>query len=210
MTNDSTTIDLPAAGMTAARRLARLRGRYLAGNETDTTAGHKAAEINQALPPLAFFPPGVAGRIAFNLGLLQAETGRSLAPTWDSAVPGPLVTVARAPLERILAAVDGRGNNLASLAEIVACDGTRSDCPEESHNQGIHRAVLPADVAALQSALGGTVSTEDPLEAVLREALHWCKQDADNEDGYPTQEMLENRVAVLKEALGAPAKGDPL
>lgn len=36
---------------------------------------------------------------------------------------------------------------------------------------------------------------------VLREALAWCKQDATNEDGWPTQDMLDARVHVLTEAL---------
>jgi hypothetical protein len=36
---------------------------------------------------------------------------------------------------------------------------------------------------------------------VLREALAWCKQDATNEDCFPSQDMLDARVDVLKEAL---------
>ena len=38
------------------------------------------------------------------------------------------------------------------------------------------------------------------LEA-LKEALAWCKVDAANEDGFPSQEMLEARVDVLRAAL---------
>ena len=36
---------------------------------------------------------------------------------------------------------------------------------------------------------------------VLRQALAWCKQDATNEDGWPTQDMLDARVHVLTEAI---------
>jgi hypothetical protein len=36
---------------------------------------------------------------------------------------------------------------------------------------------------------------------VLREALAWCKQDATNEDCFPSQDMLDARVDALKEAL---------
>lgn len=32
---------------------------------------------------------------------------------------------------------------------------------------------------------------------VLRDALAWCKQDATNEDCFPSQEMLDARVQVL-------------
>ncbi len=39
------------------------------------------------------------------------------------------------------------------------------------------------------------------LKETLREALAWCSSDAENEDGWPTQEMLDNRVEVLTEAL---------
>lgn len=37
--------------------------------------------------------------------------------------------------------------------------------------------------------------------AAIQEALGWCEQDAQNEDGWPTQEMLDNRVEVLRDAL---------
>jgi hypothetical protein len=36
---------------------------------------------------------------------------------------------------------------------------------------------------------------------VLREALAWCKQDATNEDCFPSQDMLDARVDALQEAL---------
>ncbi len=35
----------------------------------------------------------------------------------------------------------------------------------------------------------------------LCEALAWCIVDAANEDGYPTQEMFDNRIEVLYDAL---------
>jgi hypothetical protein len=45
------------------------------------------------------------------------------------------------------------------------------------------------------------------LLATLQEALGWCQQDAANEDGHPTQEMLEARVkeirATIAKATGA-------
>lgn len=62
--------------------------------------------------------------------------------------------------------------------------------------------------------VGGHMSLADVREAVRRDelvfpdllamldgALHWCKQDADNEDGYATQEMLDNRVDELHDAI---------
>lgn len=36
---------------------------------------------------------------------------------------------------------------------------------------------------------------------VLREALAWSKQDATNEDCFPSQDMLDARVHVLTEAI---------
>lgn len=38
----------------------------------------------------------------------------------------------------------------------------------------------------------------------LVEALQWCEQDAQNEEGTPTQEMLDARVEVLGAALLVP------
>ena len=35
----------------------------------------------------------------------------------------------------------------------------------------------------------------------LKEALVWCEQDVANEDSYPTEGMMENRVEVLRQAL---------
>ncbi len=34
-------------------------------------------------------------------------------------------------------------------------------------------------------------------EAVAARVYMWCESDASNEDGYPTQEMFDNRVAVM-------------
>ena len=33
---------------------------------------------------------------------------------------------------------------------------------------------------------------------MLQEALNWSKVDAENEDGHPTQEMLDARVERLR------------
>lgn len=44
-------------------------------------------------------------------------------------------------------------------------------------------------------------SPDELLLNTLREVLEWCIVDAANEDGYPTQEMLDNRVEVLRNAL---------
>ncbi len=37
--------------------------------------------------------------------------------------------------------------------------------------------------------------------AALKSALEWCEQDAANQEGFPTQEMLDARVIELKTAL---------
>lgn len=39
------------------------------------------------------------------------------------------------------------------------------------------------------------------LMGVLREILHWCDIDAANEDGHPSQEMLDNRTEVLHDLM---------
>lgn len=41
----------------------------------------------------------------------------------------------------------------------------------------------------------------NPLLDALKEAYFWCHQDAGNEDGFPDQEMLDNRVERLAQAL---------
>ena len=63
----------------------------------------------------------------------------------------------------------------------------------------------------------GTLTREEQQEiqqelslakGMLKFALEWCEADASNEDGYPTQEMMDNRVMVLKETLNGPARGE--
>lgn len=39
------------------------------------------------------------------------------------------------------------------------------------------------------------------LAGAVLHALFWCRNDAANQDGFPSQDMLENRVLVLIEAL---------
>ena len=41
------------------------------------------------------------------------------------------------------------------------------------------------------------------LVEAMQEAAEWCEQDRDNEDGHPTQEMLEARADRLRSALKA-------
>lgn len=49
--------------------------------------------------------------------------------------------------------------------------------------------------------INDAIKRHKKLCKVLREALAWCKQDATNEDGWPTQDMLDARVHVLAEAI---------
>jgi len=49
--------------------------------------------------------------------------------------------------------------------------------------------------------IGDVEKRHEKLCNVLREALAWCKQDATNEDCFPSQDMLDARVDRLKEAL---------
>ena len=49
--------------------------------------------------------------------------------------------------------------------------------------------------------INDAIKRHKKLCKVLREALAWCKQDATNEDGWPTQDMLDARVHVLTEAI---------
>jgi hypothetical protein len=46
----------------------------------------------------------------------------------------------------------------------------------------------------------------DHYEKALKDVLFWCKEDANNEDGYPTQEMFDERVAYIRSVL---AKAKP-
>jgi ABC-type nitrate/sulfonate/bicarbonate transport system substrate-binding protein len=45
------------------------------------------------------------------------------------------------------------------------------------------------------------------LIGALKDALRWCVNDRDNEDDYPTQEMLENRVEAIEETLRRVGEG---
>ena len=47
----------------------------------------------------------------------------------------------------------------------------------------------------------GVEKRHKKLCTVLREALAWSKQDATNEDCFPSQDMLDARVDALQEAL---------
>lgn len=49
--------------------------------------------------------------------------------------------------------------------------------------------------------INDAIKRHKKLCAVLREALAWCKQDATNEDCFPSQDMLDARVHVLTEAI---------
>lgn len=49
------------------------------------------------------------------------------------------------------------------------------------------------------------VATPELLEG-LKEALAWCLQDATNEDGHPTQDMLDARVARLRRLVAKTAR----
>lgn len=66
--------------------------------------------------------------------------------------------------------------------------------PEEllHHIQGIDRSLCQR-IEKLEAAAAAT--------ATLREVLVWCITDAANEDGYPTQEMFDNRIEVIRNAL---------
>ncbi len=43
-------------------------------------------------------------------------------------------------------------------------------------------------------------------EKALKDVLFWCKQDAKNEDGYPTQEMFDARVDYIRNVLSKKKK----
>ena len=70
----------------------------------------------------------------------------------------------------------------------------------------------PADAIQVQNGLdlldedvvpgvNDAIKRHKKLCTVLREALAWCKQDATNEDCFPSQDMLDARVDALQEAL---------
>ena len=52
------------------------------------------------------------------------------------------------------------------------------------------------------------IAAAPDLLEIIELALAWCEQDAENEDGYPTQEMMDNRVAVLRAAIEAVQGGE--
>jgi hypothetical protein len=45
------------------------------------------------------------------------------------------------------------------------------------------------------------IAAAPDLLAALEEALYWCEQDRDNEDGYPTPDMFAARVDVIAAAI---------
>jgi len=50
------------------------------------------------------------------------------------------------------------------------------------------------------------MSAEDRLRSTLENVLWWCRQDAWNEDGFPTQTMFDARVNYLEEVLSGKSK----
>lgn len=55
-----------------------------------------------------------------------------------------------------------------------------------------------ADPDPRRTTYRGSDSRVEDLLDVLQEALNWSKVDAENEDGHPTQEMLDARVERLR------------
>lgn len=72
--------------------------------------------------------------------------------------------------------------------------------PDDEHPEPLKEAmeILEEDILP---AIAEVTKRHKKLCKVLREALAWCKQDATNEDGWPTQDMLDARVHVLTEAI---------
>jgi hypothetical protein len=72
--------------------------------------------------------------------------------------------------------------------------------PDEEHPEPQEEAIeiLRDDVLP---GIAEVTKRHKKLCNVLREALAWCKQDATNEDCFPSQDMLDARVDRLKEAL---------
>lgn len=58
--------------------------------------------------------------------------------------------------------------------------------------------ILDEDVVP---GINDAIKRHKKLCNVLREALAWSKQDATNEDCFPSQDMLDARVHVLTEAI---------
>ena len=72
--------------------------------------------------------------------------------------------------------------------------------PDEEHPEPREEAIeiIQDDILP---GIAEVTKRHKKLCKVLREALAWCKQDATNEDCFPSQDMLDARVDVLKEAL---------
>jgi hypothetical protein len=72
--------------------------------------------------------------------------------------------------------------------------------PDDEHPEPMKEAteILEEDILP---AIAEVTKRHKKLCNVLREALAWCKQDATNEDCFPSQDMLDARVDRLKEAL---------
>ena len=45
------------------------------------------------------------------------------------------------------------------------------------------------------------LETAYDLLNTLKTTLFWCRQDATNDDGYPTQDMFDARVETLNNAI---------
>lgn len=72
--------------------------------------------------------------------------------------------------------------------------------PDDEHPEPLKEAmeILEEDIV---SGVYDAIKRHKKLCKVLREALAWCKQDATNEDCFPSQDMLDARVHVLTEAI---------
>lgn len=72
--------------------------------------------------------------------------------------------------------------------------------PDDEHPEPTKEAmeILEEDILP---AIAEVTKRHKKLCTVLREALAWSKQDATNEDCFPSQDMLDARVHVLTEAI---------
>lgn len=103
-----------------------------------------------------------------------------------------------------------------AIAEDIISLIARARCPHDGHLFG----VLCSEVEEmLRDAESHTREVEEELVSRINEARElrqqiktltdtlnharaWCEADRDDEDGYPTQEMFENRVDIIDEGLG--------